>query len=238
MSSEPGRNEPCPCGSGKKWKRCCRGLPLPTRALLTPEARLLERFAYLVAAIQDDAIRRYGASTLALWTAALRPSGEASELGIFAEFTAFHAVTESGTTLAEEYALRHLLSSETVRLLRAASNEPYSIYRFTGVAERGAVGLRDLLTGSFRQVRSDGRLDGRVGDAWLYAKVLTHDAETVLLSCWPLLLEQAPAEAVVRRYLAGRRRVRPSTLLKPAQSHPLYLSWSLLAGALSGLRER
>ena len=19
----PGRNEPCPCGSGRKWKRCC-----------------------------------------------------------------------------------------------------------------------------------------------------------------------------------------------------------------------
>ncbi|MCL6105810.1 MAG: SEC-C metal-binding domain-containing protein [Actinobacteria bacterium] len=20
---EPGRNDPCPCGSGKKYKRCC-----------------------------------------------------------------------------------------------------------------------------------------------------------------------------------------------------------------------
>jgi hypothetical protein len=24
----PARNAPCPCGSGKKWKRCCR-LPKP-----------------------------------------------------------------------------------------------------------------------------------------------------------------------------------------------------------------
>ncbi len=23
----PGRNEPCPCGSGKKYKRCCGALP-------------------------------------------------------------------------------------------------------------------------------------------------------------------------------------------------------------------
>ena len=22
-SAEPGRNDPCPCGSGKKFKRCC-----------------------------------------------------------------------------------------------------------------------------------------------------------------------------------------------------------------------
>lgn len=25
-----GRNDPCPCGSGKKYKKCCTGLPLPT----------------------------------------------------------------------------------------------------------------------------------------------------------------------------------------------------------------
>ena len=23
MSNKPGRNEPCPCGSGKKYKNCC-----------------------------------------------------------------------------------------------------------------------------------------------------------------------------------------------------------------------
>ncbi len=25
MSDEPGRNDPCPCGSGEKYKHCCRG---------------------------------------------------------------------------------------------------------------------------------------------------------------------------------------------------------------------
>ncbi|HEX7575716.1 MAG TPA: SEC-C metal-binding domain-containing protein [Candidatus Methanoperedens sp.] len=25
MSSKPGRNDPCPCGSVKKYKRCCLG---------------------------------------------------------------------------------------------------------------------------------------------------------------------------------------------------------------------
>jgi SWIM/SEC-C metal-binding protein len=27
-----GRNEPCPCGSGKKYKKCCQALALPKRA--------------------------------------------------------------------------------------------------------------------------------------------------------------------------------------------------------------
>jgi hypothetical protein len=34
MSKTPGRNDPCPCGSGKKYKRCC---------LLTDEASARER---------------------------------------------------------------------------------------------------------------------------------------------------------------------------------------------------
>ena len=36
MSNHPGRNEPCPCGSGKKYKHCCARtkdrLSLATRA--------------------------------------------------------------------------------------------------------------------------------------------------------------------------------------------------------------
>jgi SWIM/SEC-C metal-binding protein len=27
-----GRNEPCPCGSGKKFKKCCHGSPAPLPA--------------------------------------------------------------------------------------------------------------------------------------------------------------------------------------------------------------
>jgi hypothetical protein len=26
---KPGRNQPCPCGSGRKWKRCCGGVRFP-----------------------------------------------------------------------------------------------------------------------------------------------------------------------------------------------------------------
>lgn len=26
MSSDPGRNQPCPCGSGAKYKNCCLGV--------------------------------------------------------------------------------------------------------------------------------------------------------------------------------------------------------------------
>lgn len=31
MSGKPGRNDPCPCGSGKKYKSCCFSKELPGR---------------------------------------------------------------------------------------------------------------------------------------------------------------------------------------------------------------
>src|SRR5688500_13491506 len=47
MPAKPGRNDPCPCGSGKKFKRCC--LPLE-------EAAVRERAQQqpLFAAFDDD----------------------------------------------------------------------------------------------------------------------------------------------------------------------------------------
>ncbi|MDQ3419730.1 MAG: SEC-C metal-binding domain-containing protein [Acidobacteriota bacterium] len=34
MSSKTGRNDPCPCGSGQKYKRCCLARAEATRPAL------------------------------------------------------------------------------------------------------------------------------------------------------------------------------------------------------------
>lgn len=46
VSRKVGRNDPCPCGSGKKHKKCCEGKPSPLAALL------------------EDAVARLGTPTL------------------------------------------------------------------------------------------------------------------------------------------------------------------------------
>ena len=57
----PGRNEPCSCGSGKKYKHCCeskaRGLPPAVRLLLV--ALALAIAVALLVTVFDD----HGAST-------------------------------------------------------------------------------------------------------------------------------------------------------------------------------
>lgn len=52
MDSKPGRNDPCPCGSGKKYKQCCMNKERPrvgpkkftAKILSTPKTiNLIER---------------------------------------------------------------------------------------------------------------------------------------------------------------------------------------------------
>ena len=74
-----GRNDPCPCGSGKKYKKCCLGKP--TTAASSAGAKFTE-FArpFLTEAAGD----REAALTLAraIWELALEPDDDAREASI------------------------------------------------------------------------------------------------------------------------------------------------------------
>jgi tetratricopeptide (TPR) repeat protein len=49
MSNKPGRNDPCPCGSGQKYKRCCL-----QKDQIAESAALAEAAARAAAAVQHD----------------------------------------------------------------------------------------------------------------------------------------------------------------------------------------
>ena len=49
-----GRNAPCPCGSGKKYKRCCAGNPAQQQALRAERAAGVEVLRQGLAALQPE----------------------------------------------------------------------------------------------------------------------------------------------------------------------------------------
>jgi tetratricopeptide (TPR) repeat protein len=56
VSDVPGRNDPCPCGSGKKYKRCCgleRGPVPPAAGNVTPQMPGTQELGALVALVQQ-----------------------------------------------------------------------------------------------------------------------------------------------------------------------------------------
>ncbi|KAF3363220.1 hypothetical protein PHSC3_000236 [Chlamydiales bacterium STE3] len=64
MNNKIGRNDPCPCGSGKKFKQCCYGKPaakkpLPFKATVLSQPKQIDLMArtfgqYIEAAEQEQ----------------------------------------------------------------------------------------------------------------------------------------------------------------------------------------
>ena len=63
-----GRNDPCPCGSGKKYKRCClTGTSAPSTTLESPWSRQREASDRLTPALLKLAARELGEDLLLAW---------------------------------------------------------------------------------------------------------------------------------------------------------------------------
>ena len=99
-----GRNDPCPCGSGKKYKKCClrRAEELEARARHHDEVR--ERWSELVFAIHEELREKYPREALMTWSASFgyQPLEE-EEMPFLLDFLAFYHPFEGGKTPAEMY---------------------------------------------------------------------------------------------------------------------------------------
>src|SRR5437879_13346511 len=60
--NKPGRNDPCPCGSGKKYKQCC----LSREQAARPRAGALERDEPFIAELRSEE-RRVGKECRSRW---------------------------------------------------------------------------------------------------------------------------------------------------------------------------
>ena len=167
-----GRNDPCPCGSGRKYKQCC----LAAQDLV--EARWLawrQAEGAVVPAVADFALGEWGA---ALFEAATEiffvnsaPPADKESAGaweqLFTPWFVFDFVPEPRrrgrgeigapwptTLLALEYARLHAneLSPHEHRFLRAACEAPLSFAAVTAVDPGRSIDLKDILTGEAHHV--------------------------------------------------------------------------------------
>lgn len=93
MSRKTGRNDPCPCGSGRKYKKCCLGKKTPRE--VDVKTLYYQRHKIRVKEKADiDGIRRCGElviKTLELVEGAIRPGMKTDEINsLVHEFTVKH----------------------------------------------------------------------------------------------------------------------------------------------------
>jgi hypothetical protein len=193
-----GRNDPCPCGSGKKYKRCCLSSTWaqPT-SLDTPWGRQREASDRLTPALLKLARREFEEDLLLAWADFNQvPFPEPlekypNEEAIFSPYLLFEWDPESplrrrsgkpragavARSYMEKYA--HRLSELELLILQQAITRPVSFYEVIRCNPGRSVVLRDVLIGEQTEVEEhSGSMTMRPGDLtygqiWILPEVAT-----------------------------------------------------------------
>jgi len=163
----PSRNAPCPCGSGKKYKKCClpdrvteRPAPPPLEAGVRSAAdeeltRYLAEFAALVVPRRerDRAVTLF--SEARSRSAGTPEDAPADAVGFMDWFINDYRLRTSGRTIVEEILVtrRHSLTRGAGALLASWRDAPVSLYEVVAVEPGTGITLRALLGSGLHRVR-------------------------------------------------------------------------------------
>lgn len=141
MSLKIGRNDPCPCGSGKKYKKCCGQLAESTISVLDP----FEKYNQVLTAVKMKLDQHYATSIRRLRKEGLQtflfhtvkrvlPTEHET---IFSDWLWFDRVDPEEPSLAEQYLTDHgvFMEKPLQDCMRALSDSVLSVYRVTGAQD-------------------------------------------------------------------------------------------------------
>lgn len=222
----PGRNDPCPCGSGRKFKQCC------LRALddeATARTRLRTAEGVLVPALFAYAADEFGDEffdeaweEFFVWDAVPDNVADSREFGTtFDPFFVFSFVpdpAEDGVPdgwPTQPLAL-HFLHQEVEscpdfhrEFIAQACQSPASFFVVESTVPGRAIDLKDVLTGRhFHVLEQSASRTFRTGDL-TYTRVVTAGGASIMIGASPWIIP--PAWHV--RVLDFRQQLRPRRLL-------------------------
>jgi hypothetical protein len=217
----PGRNDPCPCDSGRKFKQCCGGsvLPFATRPPTAADRKagyeLLDRIAALPR-FADDVSLAYGLTWQGI------PANDVDRLmdtqanDLFLEWVWFDYLLHTGQTVAEYALAKHAseVGPGARQFLRAGLAAPLRLLQVHSVEPGARVTVRDTIDKGLPMVVTERRGS---------QQLVRHDVMTARIACYGdeaqfegmnLLLkveDKAALAAAVRRARRGvpRRHVGP-----------------------------
>ena len=162
MSKKIGRNDPCPCGSGKKYKHCCLGKEAANHSLESHNPHAIAsalRQHILGFVIQPRFRNEFNRALEQFWGSKRRasqfPFKEESQNSLFMEWYIHdYRLVGSGKRLIDLYAQEEGSHLPTVfrSLLKQLQDPLFGVYEVTEV-ERGVVSqVRDIFQGNHYQV--------------------------------------------------------------------------------------
>lgn len=227
---KPGRNDPCPCGSGKKYKQCC----LKTEQVQPEDDFLWRRIRRAIegspAQLLSFGSGHFGQEALLEAWDEFMPfddepfTPDTPHMPIFMpwfffdwlpaplETTVKHGSLD-GRTLAQAYLAKkgRQLDPLYARYLEQCCAAPFSFYDVLSVHPGTGFTLRDIFTGEEADVTEhSGSQQTQVGDI-MFAKLARIDQVTMLEACAPVMFPPTEKSAILDLRKKINRRKLPIT---------------------------
>jgi len=207
MSTKTGRNDPCPCGSGKKYKKCCRAKALaPVTSMSWQKMRRTE--GELIPILIEHALKNYGPESMAeawdeftVWNELpMDPETQLEFDTAFIPWFVFNWIPDNAEVDEKDHypelpvAMHYLqakgsqLDSYRQRFIKTIFLQHYSFFVVTNVVPGKRLTLRDLflqqeVTVYERQASTTLR-KGMI----LYTRILTLDDSSIMVGCAPTVI--------------------------------------------------
>lgn len=232
-----GRNAPCPCGSGRKYKKCC----LPKEAGAAPQAegyqpvhRLDER---LTDKLMNYGFDQFGPQWLTKAKGDFHRPDHAAEL--FPQWSIYHYTIGKQTVADRAASSRALrLSAEETTWFAAQRKAWLSLWEILEVDPGKSLFLKDLLTYETRHVAEKAASESLVKRDVVLARVVDHQGVSLLCGLYQQALPPEAADQVhqrVRKRLRLKRCVPVDRLRDEKIGRFMIRRWE---EALAGLDER
>lgn len=216
--SGAGRNDPCPCGSGKKHKKCCLAKTAPTDTYTAGERQnALERLMRFAG--REEFTKAFAVAEAVFW-------GEWMDGRSAGELEQAMALQESRTAFVEWFAFDHALSDDTTIVDRFLARERGRLrtgeerylermrlshvrpYEVTRVRPEEGLDLRDLW--SREVIRVQERVGTRQLVQWdlLATRVVLGPAGLPVVDGQPYLLPATAAAPLMKRLRRAHRELK------------------------------
>ncbi len=216
-----GRNDPCPCGSGKKYKNCCQVLEGLGKSTANP----FDRYNTLMASLKVKLDRNYESQLrrlrkpmqerfLRLSCVQTLPQGQES---VFSDWLWFDMTDSEGMTFGREYMRDYGAYMEDAlrECLEALNNSYLSVYSITS-SRGGTIQLQDLLTDSAPEVmlKEPLELESKQPPPLLLGRLASMPGGTVFSGMVLMLGDNQGQGDFIRRYGQYWQRIRPDESIR------------------------
>jgi hypothetical protein len=233
---KPGRNDPCPCGSGRKYKQCC----LAKDAAPSPDELLWRRLRRdldgLLPELLAESVRHFGRSGVEeawdefnLWPETDEPEDQEFDetspyAPLFLSWYVYDWLPDPPDTEVPEHAwettaARAYLQHKGARLsalrreyMEACMAAPFSFHEVLQCEPGRGFRLRDVLTGTEAEVLERSGSEGVEPGELLYAKIVPVEGVALMEACAPVLIP--PQEKI--QLIEFRRKISAASALSAA----------------------